>query len=173
MEPGARLVEFKARYEDLGKARALLGTAERVGTFRQVDTYFLLGDRRLKVRTVEGRGDGQLIYYDRPDHAGVKESDVLVADLADAEMVLRILRRAFPVKAEVRKVREVYRFQRVQVHLDSVEGLGRFIEFEMIATTEADRLEARKHLEALRTYFQIPDEDIMASSYSDLLESHQ
>lgn len=166
-----RLLELKARYEDLGKARALLQGAEHVGTFRQVDTYFSLGERRLKLRTFEGQADGQLVYYERPDQGGVKESRVLLAALPDGRAVLEILRRAFPVKAEIRKTREVYRLQGVQVHLDVVQGLGRYLEFEQTVTDDTDLEEGRKRLEELRGYFQIPEEDVMASSYSDLLES--
>ena len=165
-----RLVEFKARYEDLGKARALLSGSEHAGTFHQTDTYFAVGERRLKIRTVRGRSEAQLVYYERPDEGGVKASDVHLAALPDGASVLEILRRAFPVLAEVRKTREMYRHQGVQIHLDAVEGLGRFIEFEKVlddGTTEAD---GRAQLEALRTYFQIPEEDAMASSYSDLVD---
>ncbi len=166
-----RLVELKARYEDLGKARALLSGADRVGAFRQVDTYFALGDRRLKLRSVDGANEGQLIYYERPDVAGVKESRVLLATLADAAAVREILMHIFPVKAEVRKTREIYRFQGVQVHLDTVQGLGKFLEFEKVLTDESEREEGTKQLESLRRYFQIPDEDLMSSSYSDFFES--
>ncbi len=163
------LVELKARYEDLGKARALLSGAERVGTFRQVDTYFALGDRRLKLRTVDGRKEGQLVYYERPDRGGVKESLVLLAELPDGRGVLDILRRTFPVQAEVRKTREIYRLEGVQVHLDTVDGLGRFIEFEKVVSGEAEETAGRRQLESLTAYFQIPSEDLMASSYSDLV----
>ncbi len=164
-----RLVELKARYEDLGKARALLTGAERVGTFRQTDTYFSLGERRLKLRTVEGRKEGQLVYYERPDAGGVKESLVLLADLPEAAAVLDILRRTFPVQAEVRKTREIYRLEGVQIHLDTVDGLGRFIEFEKVVAGEAEREAGRAQLESLSRYFQIDPDDHMASSYSDLL----
>lgn len=164
------LVELKARYEDLGKARALLSGAEHVGLFRQVDTYFALGDRRLKLRSVEGQREGQLVYYERPDEGGVKESLVLLADLPDAATVLDILRRTFPVKAEVRKTREIYRLEGVQVHLDSVRGLGKFIEFEKVVSGESERAAGRAQLESLVAYFQIDPDDLMASSYSDLLE---
>ncbi len=165
------LVELKARYEDLGKARALLSGAEHVGTFRQVDVYFSLGERRLKLRCVDGHRDGQLVHYERRDEAGVKESRVLLAELPDAAAVLEILRLTFPVQAEVRKTRDIYRFQGVQVHLDDVRGLGKFIEFEKVLASESEREEGRKQLESLRSYFQIPQEDLMASSYSDLLSS--
>jgi adenylate cyclase, class 2 len=165
------LVELKARYEDLGKARALLVGAEHLGVMGQVDTYFSLGERRLKLRSIDGRTEGQLVYYERPDVEGVKESRVLLASLPDAAAVREILTRVLPVKAEVRKVREIYRFQGVQVHLDVVAGLGKFLEFEKVLADESEREEAGKQLDSLRGYFQIPEEDLMASSYSDFLES--
>jgi len=165
------LVELKARYEDLGKARALLAGAERVGTFRQMDTYFSLGDRRLKLRSVAGETEGQLIYYERPDVGGVKESRVRIASIPDAATVREILTRIFPVKAEVRKTREIFRFQGVQVHLDTVEGLGKFVEFEKVLADESEREAGVKQLESLRAYLQIADEDLMSSSYSDFFES--
>ncbi|HKW43526.1 MAG TPA: class IV adenylate cyclase [Thermoplasmata archaeon] len=172
MESGEkRLVELKARYEDLGKARALLSGAVHVGTFRQVDKYFSLGERRLKLRSIEGAKEGQLVYYERPDVDRVKESRVLLADIPDTAVVGEILRRVLPVKAEVRKTREVYSFQGVQVHLDTVKGLGKFLEFEKVLSSESERDDAVMRLDSLRLYFQIADEDLMASSYSDLLES--
>jgi len=164
------LVELKARYEDLGKARALLSGAEGDGRFRQVDTYFSLGDRRLKLRSIEGQRAGQLVYYERPDEGGVKESLVLLAELPDAAAVLDILRRTFPVKAEVHKTREIYRLEGVQIHLDSVRALGKFIEFEKVVSGDRERASGRAQLESLAAYFQIDPEDVMASSYSDLLE---
>src|SRR3990170_3678710 len=72
-----RLVELKARYEDSGKARALLAGSEHVGTYRQTDTYFALGERRLKLREIGGRLGALLIYYERRDDVGLKESEVL------------------------------------------------------------------------------------------------
>ena len=172
MDAGSKhLVELKARYEDLGKARALMAGSEHVGTFRQVDTYFSTGERRLKVRSVAGSREGRLVYYERPDQGGVKESRVLLAPLPDVATVLEILKRILPVQAEVRKTREIHRYRGVQVHLDTVKGLGKFIEFEKVLGDESEREAGRLELETLRKYFQIPDEDLMASSYSDLVET--
>jgi predicted adenylyl cyclase CyaB len=171
VEVAKHLVELKARYEDLGKARALLTGAEHVATVRQVDTYFALGERRLKLRAVEGTKEGQLIYYERPDIAGVKGSRVLLAPLTDTKAVREILTRVFPAKAEVKKTREIYRFQGVQVHLDTVRGLGNFLEFEKVLGDSSEAEVGRKHLESMKAYFQIPDEDLMTSSYSDFFES--
>jgi adenylate cyclase class IV len=57
----------------------------------------------------------------------------------------------------------------VQIHLDTVDGLGKFIEFEKAVSGDAERQAGRAQLEALGRYFQIDPDDLMASSYSDLL----
>jgi len=70
----------------------------------------------------------------------------------------------------VRKVREIYRHEGVQVHLDEVDRLGRFLEFELVVEDTPEAAEdGRAKLAALRALFEIPDEDLVASSYSDLL----
>ena len=165
-----RLVELKARYEDAAKARAILAGSERLGTFRQTDTYFALGERRLKLREVAGRPTGQLIYYERPDDPGVKQSVVLVYEAVDPAVLKDVLARTMGVRVVVRKVREIYRHDGVQVHVDEVEGLGRFLEFELaVEDTPSAIEEGRARLAALRMRFEIPEEDLVASSYSDLL----
>ena len=111
------------------------------------------------------------MYYERPNVGGVKESRVLLASVSDAATVRDMLIHILPAKAEVLKTREFYRFQGVQIHLDVVAGLGKFLELEKVLGDESEREEARKHLESLRAYLQIPDEDLMASSYSDFFES--
>ncbi len=165
-----RLVELKARYEDLGKARALLGASGKVGVYRQTDTYFAIGERRLKLREVEGRTTAQLVYYERPNRVEAKESEVLLYEVADPATLKEMLTRVLGIQVIVRKRREVYRHDGVQVHLDEVDGLGRFLEFELAVEDTADGVEAgRAKLAAMRRLFDIPDEDLVASSYSDLL----
>jgi len=165
-----RLVELKARYEDAAKARSLLAGSNHVGTFRQTDTYFSLGERRLKLREIVGRPSAQLIYYERPDEAGVRESEVLLYEAADPGVLKEMLSRAFGVRVVVRKQREIYRQKGVQVHVDDVERLGHFLEFELAVEDAPDAIEAgRAELGALQRVFGIPDEDLVASSYSDLL----
>ena len=165
-----RLVELKARYEDLGKARALLAGSETVGTYRQTDTYFALGERRLKLREVQGRETAQLVYYERPDRPDVKESEVMLYEVPDPAVLKEMLARTMGVRVVVRKRREIYRHEGVQVHLDEVEGLGRFVEFELAVGDTAKAVEeGRARLAAMRTLLGIPDEDLVASSYSDLL----
>ena len=70
----------------------------------------------------------------------------------------------------MRKEREIYRHEGVQVHVDDVERLGHFVEFELAVEDAPDAVaEGRARLAALQTFFGIPEEDLVASSYSDLL----
>src|SRR5207247_4403337 len=67
------------------------------------------GGTALQAPIDRGSEGGQLVYYERPDVGGVKESRVLLASIPDAPAVREILARVLPVKAEVRKTREIYR----------------------------------------------------------------
>jgi len=70
----------------------------------------------------------------------------------------------------VRKTREIYRHEGVQVHVDDVERLGHFVEFELAVEDTPDAVaDGRARLAAMKSSFGIPDEDLVASSYSDLL----
>ncbi|HEV8595994.1 MAG TPA: CYTH domain-containing protein, partial [Thermoplasmata archaeon] len=81
-----------------------------------------------------------------------------------------ILTRVLGTHVIVRKRREIYRHKGVQVHLDEVDRLGRFLEFELAVEDTREAAEAgRAKLAAMRNEFGIPDEDLVASSYSDLL----
>lgn len=148
----------------------MMAADDRVGTYRQTDTYFALGERRLKLRETEGRRGALLIYYERRDDVGLKESEVLLTDLLDPEPLKEMLTRVLGIQVVVRKRREIYRHESVQVHLDEVDGLGRFLEFELAVEDTPEGIEAgRARLAAMRATFAIPDEDLVASSYSDLL----
>lgn len=165
-----RLVELKARYEDHEKARARLAPANSVEVVHQVDTYFAMGERRLKLRVTEGRRDALLVYYERPDDVEPKESEVILLSVPQPESIKEILTRVLGIQVIVRKKREIYRKDGIQIHLDEVEGLGRFLEFELAVDDTPDRIEkGRAQLAAMRRQFEIPDENLVASSYSDLL----
>jgi adenylate cyclase class IV len=68
-------IEIKAKTSDLEFIRDYLKTnkAEFKGTDFQVDTYFNVSHGRLKLR--EGNIENNLIYYERQDIAGAKESN--------------------------------------------------------------------------------------------------
>ena len=163
----SNLIEIKARVKSLDPIREkILSWGTRLqGTYMQTDTYFNTVSDRLKMREVEGEPTAMLIYYVREDIPDPKQSDILIVETEEPEMLKAILGRSIGVKVIVEKTREIYQHQGTQVHLDMVEGLGTFIEFERPIT---DLPEDRKVLEALMDELNIKAEDLITVSYSDL-----
>ena len=96
----------------------------------QTDTFFTVHRGRLKLREQAGAG-AELIYYERPDQAGPKESRFERVTVADAAALRNLLASALGVAGQVIKERLVYRVGRTRVHLDEVRGLGAFLELEV------------------------------------------
>lgn len=129
----ARNVEIKARIESVEaltpRAAALAdqGPTEIV----QDDTFFACPNGRLKLRAFSAT-DGQLIFYRRPDQAGPKESFFLISPTSSPETLREALTLAYGQAGRVRKQRTLFLAGRTRIHLDRVEGLGHFLELEVV-----------------------------------------
>ncbi len=165
-----RNLELKARCGDLHQARrrARALSATGPGELRQCDTYFHVQTGRLKLRETEGK-PAELIFYERPNESAVKGSDYDVIPIAAAEEFKRALSTALGVRAVVRKRRELYLWHNVRIHLDDVEGLGGFIEFEAVISTDDDEVISKKRLAHLCEALEVRPEDQIAVSYCDLI----
>jgi adenylate cyclase, class 2 len=164
-----RNLELKARDPD--PARYLqacldLGAADQ-GTLHQSDTYFGAPHGRLKLREEPDRAT--LIAYDRPDLSGSKESRYRLVDVPDPGPLREALTTALGVTVVVTKSRRLFLHENVRIHLDQVDYLGTFIEFEAVATEDQDPSTFKPLLDTLREHFAIPDEHLLHASYSDLL----
>lgn len=167
-----KLLEIKARYDDLNIARKILSkiNAEKIGVYHQIDTYFNVDIGRLKLREVEGEKSAKLVYYIREDIRKPKQSNVYLAEICDIEGVREILTKIFGMKVVVDKIREIYRYNGIQIHLDKVKKLGRFIEFEVeIKDLKRDK----ERILELMKILKIDGKDLIRGSYSDLLSFRQ
>ena len=168
---GRRLnVEIKARCADLGVAREVLAAegARCVGEDHQIDTYFCVQNGRLKLR--EGIIERYLIFYDRPDNAGPKRSDVHLYEPQPGPALKVVLTRALGVRVVVEKRREIFFVGNVKFHLDQVDGLGRFVEIEAIDQDGSHApAQLRAQCETFVERLGLPPEALVAASYSDLL----
>lgn len=168
-----RNIELKARYQDLASADriakeigATLHTAER-----QRDTYFHCECGRLKLRqrwTDQGERS-ELIRYQRGDASHPRPSDYSIIPLPDGEVLRAQLAAAIGVTVVVDKQRTVYLYENVRIHLDTVAGLGTFIEFEAVLDGSCTEDQAREKLKRLTDAFRIGEGEIVPVSYSDLL----
>jgi predicted adenylyl cyclase CyaB len=80
-----------------------------------------------------------------------------------------MLSRALGLRGEVRKRRELWMWHNVRIHLDEVEGLGSFVEFEAVIAGEEDQRLSPDRLARVIEALAIRDTDRIAVSYSDLL----
>jgi predicted adenylyl cyclase CyaB len=160
--------EFKAQLRDQAHVRAALKRlrARFLGTDHQVDTYFRVPSGRLKIR--EGRLENSLIYYERTNSARARRSLVEMMLLPRRNSVRVILSRALGVLAVVDKRREIYFVGNVKIHLDSVRGLGTYLEVEAMTRT-GDIRKVRAQAVKFQKLFAISPNDIVPQSYSDLI----
>jgi len=167
------MVELKARVEDhdfLRKKLSALG-AEHAGTFRQTDSYFEVPEGRLKLREVTDDGTAELIYYERENIAGPKSDDAFILRVQEPEELKKILKKILTPLVVIEKVREIYRYNGTQIHLDTVKNLGKFIEFERQTSDDPKMIKKdRLTLQKLMKKLKIDPNNLESLSYSDLLE---
>jgi predicted adenylyl cyclase CyaB len=160
-------LEIKAKIDNISSSEevALKVGANYIETMEQVDTYYNISYGKLKLREFSNK-DPELIYYDRYGDERW-QSDYIVAEISDPKNLKKILSLLFEVKVTVKKKRKLYMFDNARIHLDVVEGLGSFIEFEVV-NLRGDK-QAKDLLEKLIIDFKIDENIIVRSSYSDLL----
>lgn len=164
-------IEFKARIRNEKRVRAVLKSLRpRVaGRDHQIDTYFQIPSGRLKLR--QGKIENALIFYQRQDTARVRPSRVLLCEFADGaqtRMLKKVLASALGVIAVVDKVREIYYVDNVKIHLDRVQGLGKFLEVEAFVKKGSLR-RGKKQAEEIKELVGVLPNDILAHSHSDLI----
>ena len=160
-------LELKARYTSPQKAhaRARACGAAPHGTLIQKDTYFRVPRGRLKLRETEGE-TAELIYYERSEETTERWSRFTRERVAGPAGLARVLTEAFGVLAVVRKRRELYILRDARIHIDDVEGLGTFVEFEV---TGGETPATIATMRELRDAFGIGDESVVKVSYSDMI----
>lgn len=142
--------------------------AEFRGTDLQTDTYFNVPKGRLKLR--EGVIENNLIYYERPDQAGPKNSVFKLVKVDDAAGLKEALRQSLGIKVVVIKKREIYYIGNVKFHIDEVPGLGVFTEIEagnLLADLSNEQL--KEQCDHFMKAFGIQPDDLVSVSYSDML----
>lgn len=167
----ARNVEIKARVADLNavEARARSISTQGPEDIFQDDTFFHCERGRLKLRDF-GDGTGQLIHYDRADEAGPKVSDYVLSPTAAPEALREALARAHGIVGRVVKRRRLYLVDRTRVHLDDVEGLGAFVELEVVLRDGEAVDEGTAVARGLLEQLGIAEDQLVTGAYLDLLQ---
>jgi len=163
-------IEIKASCKDQDKIRDILKerNADFKGLDRQIDTYFKVNSGRLKLR--EGNIENFLVFYNREDKSGPKESNVTLFKYDPKSNLKEILLSSLGVLVVVDKQREIYFIDNVKFHLDKVKDLGNFVEIEAIDKEgNIGREKLLKQCQEYMKIFDIKESDLISKSYSDLL----
>jgi adenylate cyclase, class 2 len=165
-----RNLERKARHADHAAAR--LAVLRHAAHFHaneiQTDTYFPVPHGRLKLREIDGQS-AELIAYDRVDRVESRLSKYHLVPVPDPAGLKAALAVALGVRGAVHKRRAIYLWHNVRIHLDEVEGLGTFVEFEAVLSHGDDEATAHTRLEELARVLELRPNNYVAPSYADLL----
>lgn len=169
----ARNIEIKARITSietlLPHAMAVAGAApHQVEQIDQDDSFFRVPQGRLKLRQFAD-GSAELIHYQRADGTGARASDYVRVPVPDAAALREALARACGLLGRVRKRRWLLRVGATRIHLDRVEGLGDFMELEVVMAPGQSDADGAAVAEVLLRELGLGEAERVAVAYLDLL----
>ncbi len=166
-----RNVEIKAGVADGDRIRAVAEEIADSGPelIEQDDTFFNCVKGRLKLRKLD-ESHGELIHYSRPDACDPTACDYAIFRTSEPEMLCEMLGEALGVRGEVRKRRTLYMCGQTRIHLDEVEGLGEFVELEVVLTDEQSIADGTAIAASLMEKLGISEEDLLDVAYVDMIE---
>ena len=168
----ARNIEIKAR---IGSVEALLPRAQALADapaqrIEQDDTFFNCAHGRLKLRDF-GDGLGELIHYERSDSEDAKLSDYVRAPTTALAELCEALACAHGIRGRLRKTRLLLLCGQTRIHLDRVEGLGDFLELEVVLREGQSEQEGVAIANTLMAQLGMADAPRLAGAYLDLLHA--
>jgi predicted adenylyl cyclase CyaB len=166
----ARNTEIKARVADLDALARRIAPLATAGPteIAQDDTFFACPNGRLKLRDF-GDGRGELIFYRRADQAGPKTSFYAITPTASPDTLREVLTLAHGQTGRVVKRRTLWLVGRTRVHLDRVEGLGTFMELEVVLREDESAEAGQREAQTLMAALGISAETLIDGAYVDLL----
>ena len=168
----ARNIEIKARVADMDALAARAAAVADGGPVEipQDDTFFGCANGRLKLRVVAD-GRGELIFYRRPDADGPKVSFYVLSPTASPDTLREALTLANGQEGRVVKHRTLFMVGRTRVHLDRVQGLGDYMELEVVLADDEPPEDGVREARALMARLGIPPDSLVTGAYHDLLQA--
>ncbi len=165
-----RNIEIKARVASIAAIEPLAARLATEGPIEigQDDTFFRCESGRLKLRALSA-SKGELIFYRRANELGPKESFYVRAQTTDPDSLREALTLAYGAVGRVVKRRTLYLVGRTRVHLDSVEGLGEFLELEVVLQDHESGEDGAREAYSLMSQLGIESSQLLESAYVDLL----
>jgi predicted adenylyl cyclase CyaB len=165
-----RNVEIKARLDNFSAVAAKAAAMADHGpiAIAQDDTFFRCDNGRLKLR-VFSEMEGELIFYRRTDRQGPKESFYVRSPTASPATLREALTLAHGEIGRVIKDRTLYLLGRTRIHLDKVQGLGDFLELEVVLEDHEPLEAGVREAHRLMAELGIAPSQLVGGAYVDLL----
>lgn len=168
-----RNTEIKAQVRDVAKLHEVAADLSQSNgeVLEQEDTFFNSQQGRLKLRIIKGKRE-ELIYYERPDKEGPKCSDYVKVERQPGGLsndMKLLLSRSLGVKGTVKKTRTLYMVGQTRVHVDKVEGLGDFMELEVMLRDDQSLEDGEKIATDLQEKLGVKPEDLLTGAYMDMI----
>jgi predicted adenylyl cyclase CyaB len=166
----ARNIEIKARIASVDALVPIAAALSHQGPVElaQDDTFFGCPSGRLKLRVVSAT-EGELIFYQRANETGPKECFYLRVPTSSPDTLREMLSLAYGQVGRVVKHRTLYLTGRVRIHLDRVEGLGHFLELEVVMEEDEPPDSAVREALTLMARLGIEPSELVEAAYVDLL----
>lgn len=160
-------LEIKYKFRNLREIRDITGLLKNYSFTieKQADIYYNTVKGRLKLRIINDT-EGSLILYNRAEKKNKRISKYTISKTKDFRELDSILRKQFGVLVTVFKKREIYIHKNTRVHIDTVKGLGKFMEIEIIY---GDISTAKNLMKDLISELNLDENKFIKVSYSDLL----
>lgn len=169
-------IEIKAKVHDMpyleNNVRNLTQTQSEPILLFQEDYFFSVQHGRLKLRVLSSCL-AELIFYDRPNVAGPKQSAYSKTEISDPQALKETLANALGIMGVVRKTRKLYLYEQTRIHLDDVEGLGHFMELEVMLQDDQANEDGAAIAEKIMRQLHIAPQDLVDVAYIDLLKLKQ
>jgi predicted adenylyl cyclase CyaB len=164
-------IEIKAVLTDRAAAERIAARLSDTGpeVIEQEDHFFPCESVRLKLRILAS-DSGELIRYDRSNLAEARPSNYLIARTSDPHVLLEILTATLGQSGSVKKTRKLYLVGQTRIHIDQVEGLGDFLELEVVLRPGQSDAEGKTIASRLLSAFEINQHQLLSDAYIDLLQ---
>ncbi len=151
------------------KERAIKIDAKNIATLSQIDTYFLVGNKRLKLR--EEKGTNYIVYYVRSNKKDSKLSKYKIITIPKnlVWLVKKLISSIFDVKVIVNKKRDLFMYKNTRIHFDDVKNLGTFIELETVFNTKQNEDDLVAEHDLVIKSLGLDMLEKIPNSYSDLM----
>ena len=163
-------LELKIRIFNLEKFKKLLKNYFKE-ILIQKDTYFITKKGRLKLREENDKCPCIIKYY-RPNIASNKLSIYYIQPILNVETFYKIFGEFLQIELVVNKKRLFYLYKNAKIHLDEVDGLGTFLEIEVVISNEDEEKNSQSLMKELVNLMNISQYEKLKYGYRELTKQN-